>query len=220
MKDIILEKIMKSSYELLINKGIRDISVQDIVKHANISTRTFYRYLSSKEEVINRIIKTGLERNKSVLKMLNTEVKNPIDAYVIFISTTFMGVKNMSTKFYIDLVKYYPAQFNLINNFIFKDIQGFYIEMINESKKLGLFRKEINSKFSAMYIVETNFNSLFKLFLNGKDFNKEFVFLELHRTLAYGMCTKKGLERFKIAARNYFPALIDMSMRVYKAKDK
>ena len=176
MKKDIKDTIIKSSYALLLKRGIREISVQDIVKLADISTRTFYRYFESKEAVINHIITTGLKRNKSNLKMVKSEYKNPIDAYVKLISITFLGVKAMSTQFYIDLIKYYPDQFKLMSDFIYNDVINFYINNYKQGRKIGLYRPELNPKFSAMLRVETVFNSLYKLFLTAKDFSKEFVY--------------------------------------------
>lgn len=214
MKEIILDKILRSSFELLVKEGIRDISIEDIVKKANISTRTFYRYFRSKEAVINFIITSGIKKNKNVLQMVNKEIKNPVDAYVILISTTYQGIKDMSAKFFFDLVKYYPEQFKLMNDFVFNDIVTFYIDSIKKGKKMGLYRKELNEKFCALFIVESVFNSLYKLFLNSKEFSKEFVYLEIHRVLFNGILTMKGKVKFKDSTKNYFPELTDMNLPV------
>ncbi|HMQ69502.1 MAG TPA: TetR/AcrR family transcriptional regulator [Ignavibacteria bacterium] len=214
MKSIILEKILTSSLEHFVKKGIREISVHDIVKSANISTRTFYRYFRSKEMVIDYIITSGIKKNKLALQMVANEIKNPVDAYVIFISTTYPGLKNMSNQFFTDLVKYFPKQFAQLNNFVFKDITAFYIDNIRKGKKMGLYRKEINENLCAFYIVESVFNSIYKLFLNSKKFSKEFVYLEIRRMLSYGILTRKGIKKFNESSKNYFPELTDMKMPV------
>ncbi len=220
MKSIILEKILRSSLELFVKKGIREISVHDIVKSANISTRTFYRYFKSKEMVIDYIITSGIKKNKLALQMVTKEIKNPIDAYVIFISTTYPGIKNMSNQFFMDLVKYFPKQFEQLNNFVFKDITAFYIDNIRKGKKMGLYRKEINENLCAYYIVESVFNSLYKLFLNSKEFSKEFVYLEIRRIISFGMLTKKGMIKFNESSKNYFPELTDMKLPVNQPHGK
>jgi AcrR family transcriptional regulator len=208
MKEFIFDKILKSSIELLFAKGLKDISISDIVKKADVSTRTFYRYFESKEALIEFLIVQGLKGNMSSLKMVKQQVKDPIDAYVIFTNTTYPGVKMMSAQFFIDLVKYYPKQYNLINSFLFKDVVDFNNEIIKKGQKMGYFRKSINGRLCSIYIAVSPMKAMFDIFLDRKEYTKEQVFLESHRIVMYGICTEKGSKRFKEATKNYFPELL------------
>jgi len=207
MKELIRDKILKNSIELLLARGLKEILISDIVKKAEVSTRTFYKYFESKEALIEFLIMQGVKGNMASLKMVKQQVKDPIDAYVIFTSTTYPGVKRMSAQFFIDLVKYYPKQFDLIDSFLLKDVVDFNTELIKKGKKMGYFRKGINERLCAIYIAEAATKTMFDIFLGRKEYTKEQVYLEIHRIVMYGICTEKGSKRFKEAAKNYFPEL-------------
>jgi len=207
-KPAIYEKIMRSSYELLMRKGIAEISIMDIVKRSEISSRTFYRYFKNKEEVINTIVKSGLERNSRLIDQIISTVENPIDAYLILMSNTFEGVKNMSAAFHDDLPKHYPNIYHEMENFINRKVFEFHVVMINRGISMGLYRKEINVDICARFLIDARINSLYRLFSENKKFSKDEIYFEINAFIIYGLCTTNGLERFKYAADRYFPQIL------------
>lgn len=206
-KPAIREKIIRSTHELLMFKGIAEISIIDIVKRAEISSRTFYRYFKGKEEIINVIVKTGLERNGRLIDQIINTVENPIDAYLLLMSNTFEGVKNMSAAFHDDLPKYYVRIYKGMENFINTKIFEFHKLMISRGIEMGLFRDEINVEICAKFLIDARINSLYRLFAYNRKFSKEEIYFEINAFIIYGLCTPKGLKRFKSIGTNYFPEL-------------
>lgn len=208
MNKIIQERIILSSSQLLLSKGMKHITVMELAKASNVSLRTFYSYFESKESVVGYIISEGLKTNLKTLNKVRKEIKNPMDAYAVFTSHTYNGVKVMSEEFFTDLVKYFPKQYSLMQSFLLNDVVNFYIYMMKEGKKLGLIRNNVNNKICSIYFAETAINTMYEIFLNRKEFPKEQVYIELHKIMIYGICTKKGIDRFNKAAEHYFPELI------------
>jgi len=208
MRLYILDNILSSSISLFLTKGIREVSVRDIVKASDVSIRTFYRYFESKEHVIDYMIKIGLKRDRAELRMVKKQFGNPVEMYVSFINSTYKSVVNMSADYYRDLVKYYPNQFALINEFMNKDITEFYVYMIRKGRKTGLFKKDLNEKLLAIYYSDSVIHSLYELFLHSKVYSKNQVYLEVHRIIMYSLCTPKGLRVFEKSCKDYFPELI------------
>ncbi len=208
MNQIIYERILKNSSHLLLSKGIRHISVMDLANASDVSLRTFYKYFESKEAIVEYIISEGLKGDRITLKTAIKEYKNPLDAYVVFSKHTYFNLKNMCTEFFSDLSKYFPKQYDLIQSFLLKDAVNFYVYMIAEGIKLGFIRKNINKNLCAIYLAESAVNSLFNIFIERKEYTKEQVFIQISRIMVYGLCTKKGMDRFNKAASKYFPELI------------
>lgn len=208
MNPSIYEKIIRSSHELLMYKGIAEISIMDIVERAEISSRTFYRYFKSKEEVIETIVKAGLERNGRLIDQIINTVENPIDAYLILMSNTFEGVKNMSAAFHDDLPKYYAQIYKAMEHFINTKVFEFHTMMISRGIKMGLYRKEINVEICARFLIDARINSLYRLFTGNKKFSKEEIYFEINAFIINGLCTPEGLKRFRYAATHYFPEML------------
>lgn len=62
-------KVLESSMELFVQKGIQNTSIQDILNHAGISKGTFYNYFNSKNECVFAILEqvryeASLRRNE------------------------------------------------------------------------------------------------------------------------------------------------------------
>lgn len=62
-------KVLESSMQLFIEKGIQNTSIQDIINHAGISKGTFYNYFNSKNECLLAILEqtryeASLRRNE------------------------------------------------------------------------------------------------------------------------------------------------------------
>ena len=45
------ERILRSAYELFSKRGLRDVSVDEIVAHSGVAIATFYRHFRSKDEL-------------------------------------------------------------------------------------------------------------------------------------------------------------------------
>src|SRR5215470_11933936 len=54
--------VMAGAAMLFANRGVRAVSVEDILAHAGISRRTFYRLYKSKEDVVEALYRFGTER--------------------------------------------------------------------------------------------------------------------------------------------------------------
>lgn len=67
------KELIKKAYELFVQKGYENTSVDDIVAHAKIAKGTYYYHFESKqqilEEVVNMMIDEGVERAKQVLDL-------------------------------------------------------------------------------------------------------------------------------------------------------
>lgn len=61
MKDNAKAKIKQAAEELIIQKGYRDTTIQDIAKNANVAVGTIYRYYKSKDDILMDIGRMDLK---------------------------------------------------------------------------------------------------------------------------------------------------------------
>lgn len=163
-KKLLKEKnLYESAYELFITKGIKDTSIDDIVKKAGVAKGTFYLYFHNKYDIIDRIIiKKSLSIIKEALKYTMTESKGDfIESVLCF------------TDYIIEYLK---------NN---KRL----LKLIHKNLSWGIFRKALLNSSQTKEI--TDIRNIFKHIimeqhLDEKEFEKRlFMIIELTGTVCY-----------------------------------
>lgn len=99
-KELILEAIYQNTIELIKEKGLRSVTVDDITQRANMAKGSFYKYYPSKEECLYEVIKmsereafartesilTNAKPNKALLVKLLHEIYIADDSLVLYIT--------------------------------------------------------------------------------------------------------------------------------------
>ena len=79
-------KLLKTSFNLFIEKGIYNTTIQDIVDKAGLAKGTFYLYFKDKYEVQDElIVRQSKKLFENALKKLDTNVVTKFDDQIIFI---------------------------------------------------------------------------------------------------------------------------------------
>ncbi|XEC97527.1 TetR/AcrR family transcriptional regulator [Paenibacillus tarimensis] len=50
------EQLMQSAEQLILQKGIRQLTVEEIINHAKVSKATFYKYFNDKRDIVEQVI--------------------------------------------------------------------------------------------------------------------------------------------------------------------
>ena len=108
------ERLLNSGFELFMNKGINNTSIQDITDKADVAKGTFYLYYKNKYELQNDIIvlKSKELLDSAIKETQNKNIKNLDDKIISVIDHIINTLKNS------------PLLMNLIG----KDISLGYIE--------------------------------------------------------------------------------------------
>jgi len=70
--------------DILLKKGIKNITVSELAKAAGIGKGTIYEYFANKEDIVFEIVNTFIEEyNRDLLKRINT-AKNTFEKLLIF----------------------------------------------------------------------------------------------------------------------------------------
>lgn len=146
MKKDVKLKVKKVASEKFFQNYYRDVTVDEIVKAAGISKRTFYENFESKEEIVKIIIIDEINRVKSYInKILNDKKSNSLDKIIkVFnIHSQSNNLKFYDTQLVFKLSMEVPEAFEIIKHH--KDI--FFKEMVNlfiQAQKSGYFRKDLD----------------------------------------------------------------------------
>jgi len=186
-------QILKNALQVYIKFGIKSVSMDDLCKELKISKKTLYKYVSNKEELLERIFVDyiSLDFSAYLQEKFVAQEKNAIDYF--FLALAYMQQYNTVTPLmFNDLQLHYPSVFERLHEL--QNAQRFAIleKNLQQGQAEGLYRTDINSQL-VLFIFT---NSFIKDIQKIENFSKKELFDEFLRIYICAIATPKGMEYF------------------------
>lgn len=198
-KDFILSQVGK----LYLRFGIRSVTMDDVARELGISKKTLYQYFKDKEDLVDQVVDSYFLNNPN-FNLLEVEGMNAIDRIMNVRSHMIKMFKLVQNNLEYDLKKSYPKVYNKIIKFKREKIYEDNLSVMEQGKKEGLFREDVDSDFAARLMVGRfllTFNPDNGIFTDEevRDIQLFDQIIDYH---FHGICTEKGLEYFKQQLNN------------------
>ena len=111
-----MSKVQEITYqvaELFRDFGIKSLTMDDISSSLGISKKTLYKYVSDKNDLVNKVIKASIEQKESYLLQLIKENNHPIDELVSIAKFSIIEISSLHPSVQFDLKKYHPKAWML-----------------------------------------------------------------------------------------------------------
>ncbi|SES28348.1 TetR/AcrR family transcriptional regulator [Salipaludibacillus aurantiacus] len=141
------EELLETAEHLLIEKGIHNLTVDEIVREANASKTTFYKHFTDKKDivkhVVERVFNISLQRiEKTVREAKETKLTQEaflqvfdLKAYDELFKSDFLKELNQS----------YPDLVTLYNDWVMTRRLPLFRELMRLAKVDGIIRMDIDS---------------------------------------------------------------------------
>lgn len=193
------EKLLKAAIKLVNRDGMKQLTVRNICDEAGLSTGSFYNLFSGKEDLISYYLKYAFVpyREKALVE---SEPYNPIERILIIYRAYVVYCKDMGLGFVSGL---YASNHNPFFDFLHRDSDDDFIiatvrSYIDEAKKQGLIRKEVDTDESLLRIAAASTGLLFYwCVFNGKidlEYEVDAAIATYLRSIAIDPDTVIGLE--------------------------
>lgn len=193
------EKLLKAAIKLVNRDGMKQLTVRNICDEAGLSTGSFYNLFSGKEDLISYYLKYAFVpyREKALVE---SEPYNPIERILIIYRAYVVYCKDMGLEFVSGL---YASNHNPFFDFLHRDSDDDFIiatvrSYIDEAKKQGLIRKEVDTDESLLRIAAASTGLLFYwCVFNGKidlEYEVDAAITTYLRSIAIDPDTVIGLE--------------------------
>lgn len=193
------EKLLKAAIKLVNRDGMKQLTVRNICDEAGLSTGSFYNLFSGKEDLISYYLKYAFVpyREKALVE---SEPYNPIERILIIYRAYVVYCKDMGLEFVSGL---YASNHNPFFDFLHRDSDDDFIiatvrSYIDEAKKQGLIRKEVDTDKSLLRIAAASTGLLFYwCVFNGKidlEYEVDAAIATYLRSIAIDPDTVIGLE--------------------------
>ncbi len=186
-------KILHGSRDLFFKHGIKSITMDEIAKYLNISKKTIYTFYKDKNLLVKLMVKSELENEIEVLKVIRTTSENPIEEMLKIMTHLQQFLRRFNPIIFHDLQKYHIGAWEEFRSFQDKTLIGFVEENLKKGIKLSLYRSKINVKIlSRLRMAEVNFGFNPTQFPTSI-FNPVEVQTEIFEHFLHGIVTLKGL---------------------------
>ena len=186
------DRIKQVAHELLLQFGIRSISMDDIAAKLGMSKKTIYQFYTDKDELVEAVIGSLIFTNQETCRADRQNAENAIHEIFIAMDMVTEIFRSMNPSVLFDLQKYHPATFskflNHKNEFLLSMMRQNMIRGIHEE----LYRKEINVEVMSRYRVESMFLPFNQEFVKNAKASLLDIEQELIIHFLYGLVTLKG----------------------------
>ncbi|ACZ10350.1 Bacterial regulatory proteins, tetR family [Sebaldella termitidis] len=166
------DKIIFTAESLLESNEYKDISIREVAFLSGISIGTFYRYMNSKEELLEQLkIKFDQKVYNTLLKQ--TKGKNPIEKILIFFDTYINYITKYNYKFFVFFIPTLLEKQDFISQSKNLCLLKQYIEEAYESDGFNdIYSQDYIFRTLSSFFIGTIFNWCFSM---GKsDMKKDF----------------------------------------------
>lgn len=155
--------IVNEAMNAFLEKGYKNLNVDEFVAQIGISKATFYKYIPSKEILFEECVRTYLEKFKKELRQLiNRILKSNQETFFAL----FMEIIKLSTNFLttitnlinVKIEKRFPQISLKLREFTKKQIETSFFSIINKGRELRLIKNEISDEVLYFIIYTTLIN--------------------------------------------------------------
>ncbi len=165
-KQNLLEIIISEATNIFLEKGYKNLNVDELVDQIGISKATFYKYIPSKEFLFEECIRRYMEKfKKGIRSQINRILKSNKETFFPF----FMDIIKISNNFLATITtlisprieKRFPQIRVKLQDFTKKQIESSFYSIIKKGRDLGLIKKDIDDEvlYFIVYTTLTNLKS-------------------------------------------------------------
>ena len=149
------DRIRQTAHDLVMQYGIRSISMDDIAAALGMSKKTIYQYYADKDELIDEVVAAIIQFNQACCERDRQAADNAI--HEIFLAMEFMMeiFRSMNNSLLFDMQKYHPAAFQKFtkhkNDYLYTIIKENLLRGIREE----LYRPDIKVEIMSRFRVES-----------------------------------------------------------------
>ena len=149
------QRIQKAAHDLVMQYGIRSVSMDDIAANQGMSKKTIYQYFKDKDELVEAVVDDIIDTNQYACKVDIERSENAVHEIFLVMDMMAEMFKSMNPSILFDMQKYHPAAFLKFQ----KHRNDYIYNVCRQNLERGiaeeLYRPEISVDILARYRVET-----------------------------------------------------------------
>lgn len=189
-KRMVKDKVARVAANAFMQKGIKNVKMDDIAAELSISKRTLYELYSDKEELLLEVVKLHREEMRMYMVGVAEKAENVLEIIMNFYIRSTEDFQTTNILFFEDIKKY-PRVTKFLEDGRRENVAA-TIAFYQKGVEQGIFREEVNYD-----IVQEMIHGQMDTLLHS-EICKTYSVLEIFRTVVFmhlrGISTEKGLK--------------------------
>ena len=193
-------KILLKARDLMLQTGLRQVTMDDLAHQLGISKKTIYQYYKDKDDLVKAVVNLELKDHEITCKDCKSKAENAIHEMFLLMENMKAMTQTMNPNSMMELEKHFSNAFDMIKNhkdeFLFSLIKQNLMKGIEE----GCYRKDLDIDIISKFRLETVFIPFNLHLFPLSKFNSLEVHTQLMEHFVYGLMTIKGhelMDRYK-----------------------
>jgi len=193
-------KILLKARDLMLQSGLRQVTMDDLAHQLGISKKTIYQYYKDKDDLVKAVVNLELKEHEMTCKDCKSKAENAIHEMFLLMENMKAMTQTMNPNSMMELEKHFSNAFDMIkthkDDFLFSLIKQNLMKGIEE----GCYRKDLDIDIISKFRLETVFIPFNLHLFPLNKFNSIEVHTQLMEHFVYGLMTVKGhelMDRYK-----------------------
>lgn len=199
-KDSQLENMLIQIKGLFFEFGIKNLSMDEISRKLGISKKTLYRYVKSKEDLIEKMFEYEIKSSEVIFKLIGESNVNAIETLFKVSLSVYQEMKRFNPMLMFELRKYYNTLFEAYHARKFVQISKLMRLNLIQGIKEGIYREDVN------------LDAVVALYMN--------YMIEIHRSDRFEIVNVSYDELFSVMFENHIRAIATVEGVEYFEKRK
>ena len=187
-------KILLKARDLMLQSGLRQVTMDDLAHQLGISKKTIYQYYKDKDDLVKAVVNLELKDHELICEKCKSKAENAIHEMFLLMENMKAMTQTMNPNAMMELEKHFSSSFEMIKNhkdeFLFSLIKQNLMKGIEE----GCYRKDLDIDIISKFRLETVFIPFNLHLFPLNKFNSIEVHTQLMEHFVYGLMTVKGHE--------------------------
>ncbi|PAV29133.1 TetR family transcriptional regulator [Virgibacillus profundi] len=150
------KQILESTFELMnTNASGRNVTIEEIAKHANVAKTTVFKYFGTKENLIHEVFKGFFDEMGETAKKIMAE-NRPFEETLLAMSQNKIHYLNkINQSFYMDMMEYITEKgddgLSLMMDKFSKESYSMMLDLFHRGRKEGKVDLKYSDEFLLLY---------------------------------------------------------------------
>lgn len=188
----IKDRIKQKAHDMVMQFGIRSVSMDDIANALGMSKKTIYQYYADKDELVDAVVDDELNKTQADCEACKVNSKDAVEEIVLTMNQIHDQFQNMNPVILYDLEKFHPKAFQKFLKHKHEYLYRVIRQNMERGTKEELYRPDLNIDVLSKYRLESMMIAFnLNVFPPGK-YRLADVTEIIMENFVYGLATVKG----------------------------
>ncbi len=189
------QRIQKAAHDLVMQYGIRSVSMDDIAANLGMSKKTIYQYFKDKDELVEAVVDEVISTNQCACKADIDRSENAVHEIFLVMEMMAEMFKTMNPFILHDMQKYHPTAFSKFKKHKNEFLYNVCTQNMLRGVKEELYRPELAVDILCRYRVETMFIPFSPEFQQSLKHSLGKIEEEILMHFLFGLVSQKGYKQ-------------------------